>query len=122
MKSIELSAILKGTVIALAVTLLFICAAALMAYFALIDDSTATVILFAGVMAGVFFGAVPAVRRSGSKRLLNSLCVGAVYIAVLIAAALALNRGIEFNIHFITLAVGCVGAAFLSAMVFSPRE
>ena len=119
MKDIRWSAVVKGIIFALVITFLFICAASALSYFSLADESVVSVILFAGVMAGVFFGCLPVVRIGEHKKLLNGMMVGIGYLAAITVMSLIMNGGIEFNTHFITTAAGCLMAAFLSAVVFS---
>ena len=112
----SLKAILKGTVLALVMTLIFIAASAAVLYFSAADESVASIVVYAGTALGVTAGAVCTARKAERKVLFNCLLTGAVYLAVMAAFTLILKGMIVFNYHFFIVVSGVAACCLLGSI------
>lgn len=109
--------IVRGSLFAFIITLLFIIVFALLSYFGNPDERVVTVGVYAGVVIGVFVGSLAVAKASENKILLHSLIVSVIYLAILVAVSALINRELHFNTHFLTLTAGIIISGLLGAVV-----
>ena len=109
--------IIKGSLFAFIITLMFVIVFALVSYFGNPSERIVTIGIYAGVVLGVFIGSLAVAKASESKILLHSLIVSAIYLVILIAVSAIVNRELHFNTHFITLAAGTIISGALGAVL-----
>lgn len=112
----KLRSVLSGTLIASVIAVLFVVIMAVISYLTGINDSAANVCVYAGAALGVFMGAFSAARTCGGRILLNSMSVSVLCMVILMILSLVMNGRINFNMHFLAVALGVFFAGFLGAI------
>ncbi len=108
--------IVRGALLSLILVIiaLFICA--VLVYFNITTEKTASVIVFAVTMLSLFISSFGVVRASDTKLLLNALCVALLFSVVIFITSLIVNQGIALHTRTLTLMGGTFASAFLGAV------
>ena len=106
--------IIKGTLLALLVSLILIVILAVVVYFSNIQERTVGAMVFAITAISVLLGAYFLARTIESGGLLNGLILAICYFAVILAVSLAVNGRVSISAsNFLRLlsclAAGCLG-------------
>ncbi len=116
------SLILKGSLLALIITLLLSLLLTVCVYFFDVSDSFMTTAVFSVAVISCIFSAYAVASAIGSKGLLTGALLGLVYFLVLSVVAITLKRAISFNSHSLIMLV-CTGASgMLGGVLGMPRE
>lgn len=113
----NIKTILKSTLIAFVIICVFILTTAALVYFNIISQRIATIIVFGGIVTGVFIGAFIAARVCDSKILLNSLFVGILTSAILYIIAIVLNGTPSFSIKTAALFGSILASSVVGAIM-----
>lgn len=115
--SVNIKAVLKGSAISLAITIVILFVLSVLAYFTNLSDTIVIVGAYAAIILGVMTGAVLISRGAPEKKLMHVALLCSVFTAVLVAVSFIMNGGITFNGHTAGIVGGIVGAAFLGAII-----
>ena len=112
----NLKSIIKGTALSVifAVAILFI--VAVLVYFNLLSEQSASIVVFGGAMIGIFIGSLGVAKASENKILINSLTVAFLFSLIIIITSLIINHGFELHTRTITLIGSTFAASFLGAL------
>lgn len=109
--------ILRGAFLAFVITFLAIIILSLVTYFGDLSTRTITLGIYISVVFGVFLGSFMVARGCEKSVLLRSMLVSIIYLFVLIAISVIINRSIQLNRHFITMTCGILASGFLGALL-----
>lgn len=112
----NIKGIFKGTVFSFILAVIPVFISAILTYFNLINERTAVIISFAGVILGVFFGSLGCVKTSESKLLINSMSLCLVFSLLLFAISAWVNSGIYFDLASLALYGSIFSAGFLAVL------
>lgn len=112
----NIKGILKGSFLSFLIAAVFLIGGAALTYFNRTDERTASLIVFAGAVIGVFIGALGACKSAESKILLNALSVSLLFAALIVCGSLGINGGFAFHSRTIALLGSVMGAGVLGAM------
>ncbi len=113
----NIKTILKSTLIAFVIICVFVLTTAALVYFNIISQRIATIIVFVGIVTGVFIGAFIAARVCDLKILLNSLFVGILTSAMLYIIATVLNGTPSFSIKTAVLLGSILASSVVGAIM-----
>ncbi len=109
-----------GTLLAAVFTFLCLLVCALLAYFGIITERTASLIVFFGAAAGIFAGALCAARAAEGKRLLNAMSVSVMFAIIIYIASVSVNGGFALHARTAALLSAC-GASGIAGALFGRR-
>lgn len=112
----NIKGIIKGAIFALIIAILPVFFSALLTYFNIINERTAVIISFAGVILGVFFGSLGCVKTSEARLLINSMSLCLFFSIILFLISSFINNGIYFDIASLSLYGSIFFAGFLAVM------
>ncbi len=112
----NLKAVFKGSFLSVLLVIITLFAGALLVYFNLISETTASIIVFAAAVIGVFIGAYGVSRTSEHNILINALGVALLFSVVVFIISLVVNSGFALHTRTLTLIGGSFAAAFLGAL------
>lgn len=101
----NIKSVFKGTLISFLVTFLALFISAVLVYFCLITERTASVIVFAAAVVGVFISAFGAARVNDRRLFFNSVSVAILFALILLITSCIINNSFVF--HTRTLALIC---------------
>lgn len=90
--------ILKGTLLSLLISLVLVCALAVVVYFSNISDRTVSVATFGVSCLSVFLGALILAKNITSRGLLNGIALAGVYFAVIFIISVLANGGVSVSV------------------------
>lgn len=94
--------LLKGTILALVLSVVLIFIAALVLYFTALPERTAPYLVFGISLAAILVGSSFAGKRIGTRGWLNGGIVGLLYVVLMLAAGLLLLKDLAVGWNFIT--------------------
>ena len=113
----KIRSVLFGTVIsALTIILVFFIIAAI-SYFTDVSASITNILFYACAAVGVFLGALVAAKKCDGRVLFHSLGVSVLCLLLLVLVSLAVNGGVNMDIHFLSVVFGTLFAGFLGALL-----
>lgn len=113
----SVKAIIKGTIVALVLTLIFILLMSVVLYFSELDERIIEIGVYVGTAAGVITGAVGTAKSAGRKVLIHCLLMGLLYLAVMAGITLLVKGGVTLNYHFFTVIAGVMACSIFGAVV-----
>lgn len=113
----NMKAIFKGALTAIVISLVIIVIMAALMYFTSINESMASIGVYAGTAVGVIIGAIVSAKTAGGKTLFNCLAMGLLYLVVLALVTLAFNGNIAFNYHLLAVVGAVVLCSVFGAVV-----
>lgn len=112
----NIKGIARGFILSLMIITAILVGAAALAYFNIIDERAASVVVFCGAVLGVFCGALGAAKTAESRRLPNALAVGALFCLLIVAASVRLNGSFALHTRAAALLFAAMMSAFLGAV------
>lgn len=109
-------AILKGTALSLLLVIITLFISAVLVYFNILSEKTASIIVFAMAMIGVFLAALGVAKASERKLLVNALGVAFLFSLIVFISSVIVNNGIALHTRTLTLIGGSFTTAFLGAI------
>ena len=106
-------AIFRGTIFSIVPVIATLLVSALLVYFNVISEQTASIIIFAAAILGVFISAFGIVRTNEHKLLLNALGIAFMFALIIFLISLIVNGKPVFHTRTLTL----IGAAFLASFL-----
>ena len=113
----SVKAIIKGTIVALVLTLIFILLMSVVLYFSELDERIIEIGVYVGTAAGVITGAVGTAKGAGRKVLIHCLLMGLLYLAVMTGITLLVKGGVTLNYHFFTVIAGVMACSIFGAVI-----
>lgn len=108
--------IFKGTLISFFTALASLLIGAALVYHNLLKEDTASIMLFAFAVLGIFIGAFIAAKNAYSRIILNSLAVSIMFILLIVICSLITNSGFSLHTNTGVLILSAVAAGILGAM------
>ena len=112
----NIKGIFKGTLFSFIFALIPVFISAMHTYFNSINERTAVIISFAGVVFGAFFASLGCVKASETKLLINSMSLCLVFSLLLFIISAIVNGGIHFDPASLTLYGSIFAAGFLAVL------
>lgn len=113
--------IFSGSVMAFVITFVIVFLIAAAEYSTGLSEGAAQIFAYISAAVGVFIGSAFSARKSGEKALINAMPVSVIYIAAIISVTLILNKGMNADIHSISLFAGIIFSGFLGAVCGQKR-
>ncbi len=109
--------IIKGTVIALLASFIFMVILAVVVYFSNVQEKTLGAMVFGAMAISVFLGAYFLARSIESGGLLNGLTLGICYFAVILALSLAVNGNVSLSASNFLRLLSCLASGALGGVL-----
>ena len=113
----SLKGIVKGLLIGVLLTTLFLFLLSVVSYFSQIPQEYLNIAMYLCTAVSVFTGAIICTRISGAKLLLNGLAYAIFYILLLIAVSVIKNGTIAVNMRFFALCAGVILSSLVGVIV-----
>ena len=114
----KMSVVVKGLIVSYAVTGLLLAALAFAVYKLGLKESVTDILIIAIYVIVTFLGAFIVGKRIKEQKFLWGLILGALYIAIITAAAIAISHTFHVtNTANVTTAVLCIGGGLLGGML-----
>jgi len=109
--------ILKGTFLAVLLSIIFMFILAIVVYFANLQERTVSAMVFLASAVAVFLGAFFLARNIESKGLLNGLLLAVFYFVILLILSLAVNKGITLSLSNFLRLISCLASGALGGVL-----
>ena len=113
----SLKGILKGFAVAVVMMFLVLIILSAITYFTAAAQKFLNAGMYIGAALSVFTGALTCAKTSGSRLLINCLCMALLYLLLLIVCSVLKNGGVTLNAHFFTVCAGTLLCSVLGAIV-----
>lgn len=113
----SVKAIVKGTVVSMLITFVFIFLMSVVLYFSMLDEKIVSTGVYIGTAIGVIIGAVSTAKSAQRRVLINCLVMGIVYFMILCGLTVIVNGAVSFGYNFITVAAGVIICSVFGAVV-----
>ncbi len=109
-------AIFKGTILSFAFVCLCLIISAVLVYYNIISERTASIVFFASAIVGVFFTSYGTARANDEKILINSMSVGILFCIILLILSAITNGGLVLHTRTLALMAGVIASAFAGVL------
>ena len=112
----NLKSILKGTALSFIFSAVALIISAVLVYFFVISEQTASIAVFAAIVIGVFISSFGTARANNSKILLNSMSIGVLFSVILLVVASIINKGFVMHTRTLALISAVIASDFIGVM------
>lgn len=109
-------AVFKGSIFSVLLIIVALFATAMLVYFNVLSETTASIIVFAAAAISVFIAAYGVSKTSEHRILINALSVAFLFSLMVFIISLIVNSGFALHTRTLTLIGGAFAAAFLGAL------
>lgn len=116
-EKLRYSGILKGVLASFLATLVCMLILTAVCYFGNISDALLGVLVFLASVACVLLGGVLVSKSAGKSGLLHGLLLGAGYFLVILLLSWLFRKGIQMDMHLLTLLFGSLCGGMLGGVL-----